>query len=47
VHFIIDIKDHVLKPKIQELGIKCYCYDTLMTNLKKKVELARFLINLD
>ena len=46
-HFIIDIKDHMLKPKIEELGIKCYCYDTLMTNLKKKVELARYLINLD
>lgn len=46
-HFIIDIKDHMFKPKIEELGIKCYCYDTLMINLKKKVELARFLINLE
>lgn len=45
-HFIIDIKDHMLKPKIEELGIKCYCYNTLMINLNKKVELAQFLLNL-
>ena len=46
-HFIIDNKDFNLKPKIEELGIKTYCFDTLMTNLKKKVELAQFLINLN
>jgi len=45
-HFIIDNKDHTLKPKIEELGIKCYCYDTLMVNLKKKVELAQYIMNL-
>ncbi|MFX0034926.1 MAG: 2-phospho-L-lactate transferase [Candidatus Hermodarchaeota archaeon] len=45
-NFIIDNKDIDLKPKIEELGIKTYCYDTLMSNLKKKRELARFLMNL-
>ncbi|MFX1327712.1 MAG: 2-phospho-L-lactate transferase [Promethearchaeota archaeon] len=45
-HFIIDNKDIDLKPKIEELGIKTYCYDTLMSNSRKKRELARFLINL-
>ena len=45
-NFIIDNKDIDLKPKIEELGINTYCYDTLMSNLKKKRELARFLMNL-
>jgi LPPG:FO 2-phospho-L-lactate transferase len=45
-HFIIDIKDKKLKAKIEKLGIKTYCYDTIMTNLKKKKELAQFLIQL-
>ncbi len=45
-NFIIDNKDIDLKPKIEELGIKTYCYDTLMSNFKKKRELARFLMNL-
>ncbi|MFX1315078.1 MAG: 2-phospho-L-lactate transferase [Promethearchaeota archaeon] len=44
-HFIIDNKDCELKPKIEEMGIKTYCYDTLMTNLKKKRNLAQFIIN--
>ncbi|MFX1374982.1 MAG: 2-phospho-L-lactate transferase [Promethearchaeota archaeon] len=46
-HFIIDNKDHKEKSKIEKLGINTYCYDTLMTNIKKKVELAKFLINLN
>ena len=46
-HFIIDIKDCELKPKVEELGIVTYCYDTLMTDLKKKTDLARFILNLD
>jgi LPPG:FO 2-phospho-L-lactate transferase len=45
-HFIIDNKDCKLKPKIETLGIKTYCFDTLMTNLKKKKDLAQFIINL-
>lgn len=45
-HFIIDIKDKKLKAKIERLGIKTYCYDTIMTNLKKKKELAQFLVQL-
>jgi LPPG:FO 2-phospho-L-lactate transferase len=46
-HFIIDNKDFHLKPKIKELGINPHSFDTLMTNLKKKVELAQFLISLN
>ncbi|MFX1320349.1 MAG: 2-phospho-L-lactate transferase [Promethearchaeota archaeon] len=45
-HFIIDNKDCKLKPRIEELGINTYCYDTLMINLKKKRNLAQFIINL-
>ncbi len=45
-HFIIDRKDYALKPKIDNLGIKAYCFDTLMINLSKKIELARFIIDL-
>jgi len=45
--FIIDNKDCKLKPKIEELGIKTFCFDTLMTNLNKKKELAKFLINIE
>ncbi|MFX1301904.1 MAG: 2-phospho-L-lactate transferase [Promethearchaeota archaeon] len=45
-HFIIDNKDCFLKPKIEKLGIETYCYDTLMVNLKKKIKLAQYIINL-
>jgi len=45
-NFLIDNKDYKLKSKIEDLGIKTYCYDTLMTNLRKKIELARYVINL-
>ncbi|MFX1418921.1 MAG: 2-phospho-L-lactate transferase [Promethearchaeota archaeon] len=45
-NFIIDYKDCDFKRKIEKLGIKTYCYDTLMINLKKKIELAQFVINL-
>jgi len=44
--FIIDNKDMESKPKIEGLGIKTYCFDTLMINLNKKKELAQFIINL-
>ena len=46
-NFVIDNKDCKLKPKIEELGIKTFCFDTLMTNLNKKKELAQFLINIE
>lgn len=46
-NFIIDNKDRKLKSRIEELGIKTYCFDTLMTNLIKKKELAQFLIDLN
>ena len=46
-HFIIDNKDCKLKPRIEKLGIKTYCYDTLMTSLNKKQALAKFLISLN
>lgn len=45
-NFIIDNKDCEFKPKIEELGIKTYCYDTLMINPKKKIDLAKYIINL-
>jgi len=45
-HFIVDNKDCELKPEIEKLGIRTYCYDTLMTNLEKKIQLAQFVINL-
>ncbi len=45
-NMIIDNKDNELKSKIEKLGIKTYIYDTLMTNLKKKIDLADFVINL-
>ncbi|MFX0137486.1 MAG: 2-phospho-L-lactate transferase CofD family protein, partial [Candidatus Hodarchaeota archaeon] len=44
--FIIDNKDAKLKSKIEELRIKTYCYDTLMTSLQKKINLAKFVMNL-
>lgn len=44
-NFVIDNKDCSLKPKIEKLGIRTFCFDTLMTNLEKKKELAQFLIN--
>lgn len=46
-HFIIDNKDRNLKARIEKLGIKVYCYDTLMTSLNKKQALAKFLITLN
>ena len=45
-NFIIDIKDCLLKPKVEELGINTYCFDTLMVDLRKKIELAQYIINL-
>jgi LPPG:FO 2-phospho-L-lactate transferase len=44
---IIDEKDSVLKSKIQEMGIDCYCFDTIMSDLTKKKNLAKFVINLE
>ena len=45
-NFLIDNKDCKFKSKIEDLGINTYCYDTLMTSLRKKIELARYTINL-
>lgn len=46
-HFIIDIRDCKYKTLIEkELGITAYCYDTLMINLEKKIDLAKFLLSL-
>ena len=44
---IIDNKDIKSKPRVENLGIKTYCCETLMTNLNKKRELAQFLVNLE
>ncbi|MFW9970106.1 MAG: 2-phospho-L-lactate transferase [Candidatus Odinarchaeota archaeon] len=45
-NFIIDNKDCMCKAKIEDLGIRTYCTDTLMINLKKKKDLAKYIINL-
>ena len=45
-HFIIDNKDCERKREIEKLNIKTYCFDTLMTSINKKVDLARFIIEL-
>ena len=45
-NFIIDTKDCKVKPKIEELGINTYCYDTLMIDQRKKIELANYITNL-
>ena len=41
-HFIIDNKDCKLKSEIEKLGIRTYCYDTIMDSIGKKKELAQF-----
>ena len=45
-HFIIDNKDCNLKSEIEELGIHTYCYDTIMDSIRKKKELAQFLVDI-
>jgi LPPG:FO 2-phospho-L-lactate transferase len=45
-HFIIDSKDSKLKTEIENLGIKTYCFDTIMRNEKIKKDLAQFVIDL-
>ncbi len=45
-HFIIDNKDCKLKPEIDELGIHTFCYDTIMDSIRKKNELAQFVIDI-
>lgn len=45
-NFVIDQLDNDFKAKIEEMGIRTFCFDTLMTNLDKKKNLARFVINL-
>ena len=46
-HFIIDNKDYSLQPEIEELGINAYCFNTLMKDLESKINLAKFLVNLE
>ena len=45
-NFIIDVKDSFLKTEIEQLGLNCYCFDTIMDNLEKKKALAEFVMNL-
>ena len=45
-HFVIDKRDSFLKTEIEELGVKCYLFDTLMNNIEKKKALAKFVMNL-
>ncbi len=46
-NFIVDNKDCNLKPKIEDMGVITHCFDTLMTSLQKKRELARFVLDLN
>jgi len=45
-NFVIDSKDSRLKQKIEKLAINTYCFDTMMTDLNKKKELAQYILNL-
>ncbi|MFX0074866.1 MAG: 2-phospho-L-lactate transferase [Candidatus Hermodarchaeota archaeon] len=45
-HFVIDNKDCKLKPEIEDLGILTYCFDTIMDSIRKKKELAQFVIDI-
>ncbi|TXT53525.1 MAG: 2-phospho-L-lactate transferase [Promethearchaeota archaeon] len=45
-HIIIDERDCYLKEKIESLGIKVYCFDTLMKNIEKKKKLAQFTLEI-
>ena len=45
-HFIIDDRDRILKSKVEKMGIKTYCFDTMMINQTKKENLARFVIDI-
>lgn len=44
--FIIDQRDSELKEKIEDLGMKVVVADTIMSNLEKKVNLARIVLDL-
>jgi len=45
-HFVIDLKDWEQAEEIKKMGVKTSCFDTIMDSLKKKKELAQFIINL-
>jgi len=45
-HFVIDNKDCNLKSEIEELGIHTYCYETIMDSIRKKKNLAQFVIDI-
>ncbi|TFG14919.1 MAG: 2-phospho-L-lactate transferase [Promethearchaeota archaeon] len=45
-HFIIDLMDCERKKEVEDLGIRAYCFDTIMDSLIKKKNLAKFIIDL-
>jgi LPPG:FO 2-phospho-L-lactate transferase len=45
-NFVIDLKDSKLEQAISELGIKTYCFDTIMDSIMKKLKLAQYLIKI-
>jgi LPPG:FO 2-phospho-L-lactate transferase len=45
-NFIIDVRDSFLKTEIEQLGLNCHYFDTIMDNLEKKKALAEFVMNL-
>ena len=46
-HFIIDEKDKNRKQELEEISLKTYYYDTLMTTIEKKKQLAEFVLQLE
>jgi LPPG:FO 2-phospho-L-lactate transferase len=45
-HYVIDIRDEDIASEIEELGITPHIFDTLMVNLQKKIDLAKFIIDI-
>jgi LPPG:FO 2-phospho-L-lactate transferase len=40
--FILDVRDEAAKPEIENLGLKVYVTDTVMSGLEAKIKLAAF-----
>ena len=45
-HFVIDERDGELKSEIEKLGIRVYCFDTLMSSQEKKENLAQLILEI-
>jgi len=40
--FILDVQDEAAKPEIEDLGLKVFVTDTVMSGLEEKIKLAEF-----